>query len=332
MGGLQLNHTRCNDSPAVRATALAASYSDGRCSECHDFYEQRWAGRGQGKGGELRVSARDHPGRPGTRFRKLVFEAARKSLLHMTIQESNPLVTHGDSSRQALRIVLPHRGLERRSCEGCSDLEGVAQRSRAEPLPPGHSDLPEVRTSSVGLTPAAHSGLPHLSLPSRGDLVNPLRAHPGCQHTAPAIAFLRMAGQLGEVTLDITERDARPVLVGVSEQVGGDQLGTLDHAHGVDRRRNLANRPRRFRRVADFIDDSGSAEKLRVYSPCAGRDSAALVIVLVIQRWQPSGCTHDVHHRLGVVGGQDVILRSLGVVRIHGLTITADTDEASGQG
>jgi hypothetical protein len=31
---------------------------------------------------------------------------------------------------------------------------------------------------------------------------------------------------------------------------------------------------------------------------------------LAIQRWQPSGCTHDVHHhRLGGVRGQDVILR-----------------------
>lgn len=49
-------------------------------------------------------------GRPGTRFRKLVFEAARKSLLHTTIQESNPLVAQGGSSPEASRIMLPHRG------------------------------------------------------------------------------------------------------------------------------------------------------------------------------------------------------------------------------
>ena len=51
---------------------------------------------------------------------------------------------------------------------------------------------------------------------------------------------------------------------------------------------------------------------LVVASPPRRACSAALV--LVIQRWQPSGCTHDVHHRLGVVGGQHVILR----FRTHG--------------
>ena len=45
-----------------------------------------------------------------------------------------------------------------------------------------------------------------------------------------------MAGQLGEVTLDVAEGgDALASLVGVLEQVGGQQLGTLDHAHGENR-------------------------------------------------------------------------------------------------
>jgi hypothetical protein len=43
-----------------------------------------------------------------------------------------------------------------------------------------------------------------------------------------------MAGQLGEVTLDVAEGgDALASLVGVLEQVGGQQLSTLDHAHGL---------------------------------------------------------------------------------------------------
>lgn len=45
-----------------------------------------------------------------------------------------------------------------------------------------------------------------------------------------------MVGQLGQVPLDVAEGDAVAVLVGVAEQVGGDQLGTLDHTHGHDRR------------------------------------------------------------------------------------------------
>jgi hypothetical protein len=45
-----------------------------------------------------------------------------------------------------------------------------------------------------------------------------------------------MSGQLREVTLDVAEDDAPTILLGVAEQVGGDQLGTLDHAHGEDRR------------------------------------------------------------------------------------------------
>ena len=42
-----------------------------------------------------------------------------------------------------------------------------------------------------------------------------------------------MAGQLGQVALDVAEGDARAGLLGGGEQVGGEQLGTLDHAHGL---------------------------------------------------------------------------------------------------
>jgi hypothetical protein len=45
-----------------------------------------------------------------------------------------------------------------------------------------------------------------------------------------------MSGQLGQVTLDVAEGDALASLVGVLEQVGGQQLGTLDHTHGTVRR------------------------------------------------------------------------------------------------
>ena len=44
-----------------------------------------------------------------------------------------------------------------------------------------------------------------------------------------------MSGQLGQVTLDAAEGEALARL-GVAEQVGGQQLGTLDHTHGTDRR------------------------------------------------------------------------------------------------
>jgi hypothetical protein len=45
-----------------------------------------------------------------------------------------------------------------------------------------------------------------------------------------------MTGQLGQVTLDVVEGGALASLVGVLEQIGGQQLGTFDHAHGDDRR------------------------------------------------------------------------------------------------
>ena len=135
MGGLQLNHTRCNDSPAVRATALAASTPTAGAPSAMTSTSSGEPGVARGKGGELRVSARDHPGRPGTRFRKIVFEAARKSLLHMTIQESNPLVTHGDSSRHAPQIALPHRGFGAPIMRGVlrSGGGGPAEQSGASP-------------------------------------------------------------------------------------------------------------------------------------------------------------------------------------------------------
>jgi hypothetical protein len=49
-----------------------------------------------------------------------------------------------------------------------------------------------------------------------------------------------MAGQLGQVSLDVAEDDAAPVFVGALEQVRGQQLAGLDHAHGVDRRPAIA--------------------------------------------------------------------------------------------
>jgi hypothetical protein len=42
-----------------------------------------------------------------------------------------------------------------------------------------------------------------------------------------------MAGQLGQMTLHVPEGQSRSGLVGVGEQVGGEQLGTLDHAHSL---------------------------------------------------------------------------------------------------
>ena len=42
-----------------------------------------------------------------------------------------------------------------------------------------------------------------------------------------------MAGQHGQVTLDVAEGDAVAILVGALEQIGGDQLGSLDDTHGT---------------------------------------------------------------------------------------------------
>ena len=49
-----------------------------------------------------------------------------------------------------------------------------------------------------------------------------------------------MAGQLGQVTLYVAEGEALADLRGEVEQVGGNQLGGLDHAHGVDCRPPIA--------------------------------------------------------------------------------------------
>jgi len=56
----------------------------------------------------------------------------------------------------------------------------------------------------------------------------------GANRQRPQSQVEGMAGQLGEVTLDVAEGgDALASLVGVLEQVGGQQLSTLDHAHGL---------------------------------------------------------------------------------------------------
>ena len=49
-----------------------------------------------------------------------------------------------------------------------------------------------------------------------------------------------MHGQLRQVSLDIGEGDALAGLVGVAEHIGGDQLGSLDPAHGQDGRSSRA--------------------------------------------------------------------------------------------
>ena len=49
-----------------------------------------------------------------------------------------------------------------------------------------------------------------------------------------------MAGQLGQVTLDVAEGDALAGLLGEVEDVAGNQLDGLDHAHGVDCRPPIA--------------------------------------------------------------------------------------------
>jgi hypothetical protein len=45
-----------------------------------------------------------------------------------------------------------------------------------------------------------------------------------------------MTSQLGQVALHVPEGEPNSGLLGVGEQVGGEQLGTLDHAHGENRR------------------------------------------------------------------------------------------------
>ena len=57
----------------------------------------------------------------------------------------------------------------------------------------------------------------------------------GANRQRPQSQVEGMAGQLGQVTLDVAEGESRSSLLGVLEQVGGQQLGTLDHAHGENR-------------------------------------------------------------------------------------------------
>jgi hypothetical protein len=49
-----------------------------------------------------------------------------------------------------------------------------------------------------------------------------------------------MAGQLGQVTLDVAVGEALASLVGEVEDVAGNQLDGFDHAHGVDCRPPMA--------------------------------------------------------------------------------------------
>ena len=69
-----------------------------------------------------------------------------------------------------------------------------------------------------------------------------------------------MVGQLGQVTLDITERDAPASLLGVAEQVGGDLLGTLNDAHGPIVGRDLRRCLRHHRNMLRHRCSQVSAE------------------------------------------------------------------------
>lgn len=60
--------------------------------------------------------------------------------------------------------------------------------------------------------------------------------------------------------------------------------------------------------------------------------SAALVIVLIRKWLQPSGFTQNVQRTQRIVGGECVILQSLGVITIHSSHDNDRTDEVSGQG
>ena len=45
-----------------------------------------------------------------------------------------------------------------------------------------------------------------------------------------------MAGQLGQMALDVAEGEPRAGLLSGGEHVGSNQLAGLDHAHGTDRK------------------------------------------------------------------------------------------------
>ena len=58
--------------------------------------------------------------------------------------------------------------------------------------------------------------------------MDPLRRHPGRQHTAPTGTVGGMASQLGQMALDVAEGDALAGLVGEVKDVAGNQLEGLD--------------------------------------------------------------------------------------------------------
>ena len=62
----------------------------------------------------------------------------------------------------------------------------------------------------------------------------------GRQRTAATATIEGMSGQLGQVTLDVAEGEALAGLLGEVEDVAGNQLDGLDHAHGVDCRPPIA--------------------------------------------------------------------------------------------
>ena len=79
--------------------------------------------------------------------------------------------------------------------------------------------------TAIESTQCTHPGFTHLTLPARCALTRDTSG------TAPAVTVGGVAGQLGQVTLHVAERDARPSLLGVAEQVGGQQLDeTRPHA------------------------------------------------------------------------------------------------------
>ena len=87
---------------------------------------------------------------------------------------------------------------------------------------------------------SAHSGRAHLALPAAGDRIDALRRHPRRQPTAPTVTVAGTSGQLGQVTLDGALGEALAGLLGEVDDLAGNQLDGLDHAHGVDCRPPIA--------------------------------------------------------------------------------------------
>ena len=87
---------------------------------------------------------------------------------------------------------------------------------------------------------AAVSCRPDLTLPAAGDRIDPVRSPSGRQHTAATATGAGVSGQLGQVTLDVAVGEALAGLLGEVEDVAGNQLDGLDHAHGVGCRSPIA--------------------------------------------------------------------------------------------